>query len=345
MKPKQNIRSFTKDQLIEALSQMEEKPFRAKQIYQWLWEKAAGSFQEMTNLSQPLRDKLDEKYVLNKIEVSKKQVSSDGTIKTGFQLYDGKIVEGVLIPTEERITACISSQVGCSLNCKFCATGYLDRERNLTPDEIYDQVAIIKQQAEEHLERNLTNIVLMGMGEPLLNYSNVWEGIEKITSPEGLNISPRRITLSTVGIAKMIKRLADDGAKFKLALSLHAADDIKRSKIMPINDQNSLESLIEALTYYMDWTKNYVTLEYILFDRFNDSIEDAKKLVAFARKIKAKVNIIEYNPIGKGDFKRASEQRLNHFNQYLIKEGIFVSVRKSRGKDIDAACGQLANKS
>lgn len=344
MNQKINIRSLSLEELGAYIKKTGEKNFRAKQIYEWLWKKSARSIEEMTNLSKELRDQLNNDFVLNAVQVDQTQTSTDRTIKTRFKLFDNHKIEGVLIPTTDRMTACISSQVGCSLTCKFCATGFIDRKRNLEPDEIYDQVAIIKKQAEENYKKNLTNIVFMGMGEPLLNYNNVVKGIERITSEDGLAISPRRITLSTVGIAKMIKKLADDEVKFRLALSLHAADDEKRSSIMPINDQNSLSALSEALQYYYAKTKNRLTFEYILLKDFNDSIEDAKKLVAFCRRIPSKVNIIEYNPIDQADFKKADTETLNRFNQYLVNQGVFVSVRRSRGKDIDAACGQLANK-
>jgi 23S rRNA (adenine2503-C2)-methyltransferase len=321
-----------------------EKKFRAKQVWEWLWVKSAKSFDEMSNLSKPLRERLAAEFVIHPLLVDKTQVSTDGTIKSAFRLHDSHLIEGVLIPTEDRMTACVSSQVGCSLTCKFCATGYMDRARNLDPGEIYDQVVAIREQAEINYQKPLTNIVFMGMGEPLLNYKNVMEGIERITSPDGLNISPRRITLSTAGIAKMIKKLADDEVKFNLALSLHAADDKKRDSIMPINESNTLDALMEALRYFYEKTGNKITFEYILFYGFNDSMEDAEKLLRYARKVPVKINIIEYNPISEANFTNADPQTIERFAQHLIDGGIATSVRRSRGKDIDAACGQLANK-
>jgi 23S rRNA (adenine2503-C2)-methyltransferase len=303
-----------------------------------------GSFDEMTNISKELREKLKENFVINAIGLKEFQKSSDRTIKNAFVLFDHHVVEGVLIPTTSRMTACISSQVGCSLTCKFCATGKLERLRNLDADEIFDQVVIIKKQAEEHYNIPLSNIVYMGMGEPLLNYKNVLSSIEKITNPDGLNMSPNRITVSTAGIAKMIKKLGDDGVKFNLALSLHAANDEKRDKIMPINEQNSLESLAEALNYFYEKTGTRVTLEYIVFKNFNDTLSDAQELVDFSKKVKSKVNIIEYNPIEGGEFEQTTPSRLMAFTNFLEKNRVIVNVRKSRGKDIDAACGQLANK-
>lgn len=318
--------------------------FRASQIYQWLWEKSCVDFDHMTNLPKDLRDLLKELFTIRAVKVKNAQVSADKTIKNSFQLYDGHLVEGVLIPADNRMTACVSSQVGCSLSCKFCATGYMDRERNLQADEIYDQVVLISRQAEETYQTPLTNIVYMGMGEPLLNYNNVLRSIDRITSPDGLHMAAKRITVSTAGIAKMIKRLGDDQVRFNLALSLHAADDKKRNEIMPINEQNSLEALAEALKYFYAKTKNPVTYEYIVFNGFNDDLSDAADLARFCRHIPCKVNIIEYNPISFADFTNASEDKIDLFADHLRAQGITTNIRRSRGKDIDAACGQLAIK-
>ena len=342
---KADIRQLSLDQLISQISELGEKPFRAKQVYEWLWKKSATNFDEMTNLSLSLRELLKNNYSIRNTIVSDEQKSADRTIKSGFKLYDDNIVEGVLIPTEKRMTACISSQVGCSLSCKFCATGFLERKRNLEAGEIYDQVVLINRQAEQNYGIPLSNIVLMGMGEPLLNYANVLKGVERLTSPDGLNIASKRITLSTAGIAKMIKKLADDQVKFNLALSLHAADDEKRNTIMPINETNSLEALKEALTYFYTQTKNKITLEYIAFKNFNLSLEDARNLVYFVGKLPCKINIIEYNPIDNAPFDRAGVEEIEAFTNFLERKGLIVNVRRSRGKDIDAACGQLANKS
>jgi len=340
-----DIRKLPADKLKAWLAENGEKGFRAKQIEEWLWKKSVKSFAEMTNLSLKTRTLLEEHYAIYPIETAKAQKSSDGTIKSAFRLSDGHLVEGVLIPAPSRMTACVSSQVGCSLSCKFCATGYMERMRNLDAAEIYDQVVAIAQQAESEYNHPLTNIVYMGMGEPLLNYANVLKSIELVTSPNGLGMSPKRITVSTAGIAKMIKRLADDQVKFRLALSLHAANDEKRSRIMPINESNTLENLAEALNYFHVQTGNRITLEYIIFDKFNDSLEDARELLEFTKKVPARVNIIEYNPIREADFQNAAEDRVTGFARFLEQRGVVVNVRRSRGKDIDAACGQLANKS
>ncbi|MCX2576348.1 23S rRNA (adenine(2503)-C(2))-methyltransferase RlmN [Pedobacter sandarakinus] len=339
-----DIRSLDLPQLQQHLVAMQQPAFRAKQIYQWLWEKSVTTFEDMSNLSKELRKTLSENFAINAVQVNNSQFSSDHTIKNTFRLADGNIVEGVLIPLEDRMTACVSSQVGCSLTCKFCATGYMDRKRNLNADEIYDQVVLIDKQAKQNYNNPLTNIVYMGMGEPLLNYANVLKSIDRITAPDGLNMSYKRITVSTAGIAKMIKKLGDDGAKFNLALSLHAADDKKRNEIMPINEANSLKALSEALRYYFAKTKNPVTYEYIVFNHFNDEISDAMDLAKFCKHIPCKVNLIEYNPISFADFTNAEGDKIDAFANYLKSQGINTNIRRSRGKDIDAACGQLAVK-
>ena len=341
---KQNIRLLSQDELKPFFLDIGEKVFRAKQVYEWLWKKSAQSFDDMTNLSKQTREQLKEHFSIPAVKIKSSQTSSDRTIKNAFELADGNIVEGVLIPAPDRMTACISSQVGCSLTCKFCATGKLKRLRNIRFDEIFDQVVHIKKQAEQNYNSPLTNIVYMGMGEPLLNYKGMMESIEKITSPDGLGMSPKRITVSTAGIAKMIKKLGDDQVKFNLALSLHAANDKKRDHIMPINGHNSLDSLAEALRYFYSKTGTRVTFEYIVFKDFNDSIEDASELASFATNIPCKINIIEYNPIDDGEFHQTTEKRLNAFVEHLEHKNLVVNVRRSRGKDIDAACGQLANK-
>lgn len=338
-----DIRQLSAEELTAWFKDEGEQAFRAKQVQEWIWKKSATSFNEMTNLSVGLREKLNAHFTFNPVEVSETQKSKDGTIKSAFKLHDGFMVEGVLIPTSSRVTACISSQVGCSLTCSFCATGRLKRERNLDAGEIYDQVVKIKEQAEG-TGRSLTNIVYMGMGEPLLNYKNVLESIDRITSPDGLGMASKRITVSTAGIAKMITKLGDDQVKFGLALSLHAANDEKRNRIMPINEQNSLTALAEALKHYYEKTGNKVTYEYIIFKGFNDEIADAIELAQFCQHVPCKINIIEYNPIDDGELEQADPEKVDAFAAYLEQKGQIVNIRRSRGKDIDAACGQLANK-
>jgi 23S rRNA (adenine2503-C2)-methyltransferase len=340
-----NIRHLSLEELSSYFEQIGEKKFRAKQVYEWIWLKHAQSVEAMTNLSKELRAKLNEHFTLPALAVDATQYSADGTIKSRFKTVDNHLVEGVLIPTESRHTACVSSQIGCSLSCKFCATGYMERKRNLNYDEIYDEVVLINEQTERVYNKKLSNIVFMGMGEPLLNYKNVLKAIEKITSPDGLGMSPRRITVSTAGVAKMIKQLGDDKVRFNLALSLHAANDVKRNEIMPINENNNIKALIEALNYFYKETGNEITLEYILFQNFNDSLKDADELIKIYRQIPADlVNIIEYNPIDAAKFLKPDEETVEKFMNHLSKNRVNARLRRSRGKDIDAACGQLANK-
>jgi 23S rRNA (adenine2503-C2)-methyltransferase len=342
---KKNIRHLDPEELDQYIAKIGEKKFRVEQIREWLWQKHAHGFEAMTNLSKDLRSHLSEDFSLPALTIDATQYSADGTVKSRFKTVDGHLVEGVLIPTDERKTACVSSQIGCSLSCKFCATGYMGRKRNLDFDEIYDEVVLINQQSERIYEKKLSNIVFMGMGEPLLNYKNVLKAIDKISSPEGLGMSARRITVSTAGVAKMIRQLGDDKVRFKLALSLHAANDQKRHEIMPINDSNNIHSLVEALNYFYAQTGNEITFEYILFKDFNDNLQDADELVKLYRKVPADlVNIIEYNPIEAASFSKPDEETVLRFMRHLEKNKVNARLRRSRGKDIDAACGQLANK-
>ena len=339
-----NLRSLTPEQLQQQKTDWGEPAFRAKQINEWLWKKFAANIGEMSNISKSLRERLSADYTIPALRIDHSQFSADGTIKNRMITHDGHFIESVLIPTDKRLTVCVSSQVGCSLSCKFCATGYLPRKRNLDFDEIVDQVVLVNEQAIKHYGKPLTNIVFMGMGEPLLNYSNVLKAINKITDPECLGMSPRRITVSTAGVARMIRKLGDDQVRFKLALSLHAANDVKRNEIMPINETNNLKELIDALNYFYLMTKNEITFEYILFKDFNDSLKDADELVKVYRRVPADlVNIIEYNPIEAAAFEKPEERVADQFMRYLESKKVNARLRRSRGKDIDAACGQLAN--
>ena len=335
---------MSREELRSFFSEQGMKPFRGNQVYEWLWNKGAHDFNEMTNLSKETREFLDRHFVINHIQVDQMQQSSDGTVKNAIRLHDGLVVESVFIPTPTRTTACVSSQVGCSLDCTFCATARLKKMRNLNPDEIYDQVVAIDQQSRAYKNHKLSNIVFMGMGEPLLNYKNVLKAIEMITSEEGLGMSPKRITLSTVGLPKMIRKLADDQVRFKLAVSLHSAIDEVRSKMMPINEKSDLGELLSALQYWYEKTKSRVTFEYVVWKGINDRREDIEALVAYCKKVPSKVNLIEYNPIEDDGFEQADEEVIEQYRQSLEKNGITVNIRRSRGKDIDAACGQLANK-
>ena len=335
---------MTKAQIRAFFEQEGDKAFRGNQVYEWLWQKSAHTFDEMTNISLETRKKLEDTFVINHIEVDQMQRSSDGTIKNAVKLHDGLVVESVLIPTETRTTACVSSQVGCSLDCKFCATARLKRMRNLNPDEIYDQVVAIDQQSRLYFDRPLSNIVFMGMGEPLMNYKNVLKAIDKITSPDGLGMSPKRITVSTSGVPRMIRKMADEEVRFNLAVSLHSAVDEVRTSIMPFNATFPLKDLREALEHWYGKTKKQITYEYVVWENINDTQKDIDALVRFCKFAPSKVNLIEYNPIDDGMFQQASDSALERYQKTLMENGITVTVRKSRGKDIDAACGQLANK-
>ena len=342
---KQDIRALSKEQLIAFFTSHGDKAFRGKQVYEWLWKKGIHQFDDMTNLSLETRQLLNDAFSINHIEVDTMQRSSDGTLKNAIRLHDGLVVESVLIPTPKRTTACVSSQVGCSLDCKFCATSRLKRMRNLNPDEIYDQVVAIDKQSRLYHDRKLTNIVFMVMGEPLMNYNNVLKAIDKITSDEGLGMSPKRIVVSTSGVPKMIKKMAEDEVKFNLAVSLHSARDKVRTQIMPFNETFPLKDLREALQFWYAKTKRQITYEYVVWEGINDTVEDIKALIDFCKFAPSKVNIIEYNPIDDGEFKQAKSSIIERYVSMLEANNITVTVRRSRGKDIDAACGQLANKS
>ena len=344
MNQKQDIRALNKEQLRYFFVSQKDKAFRGNQVYEWLWQKGAHDFDNMTNLSKDTRSMLKENFVINHIKVDDMQQSLDGTIKNAVKLHDGLVVESVLIPSKNRTTACVSSQVGCSLNCTFCATARLKKIRNLQPDEIYDQVVSIDKQSRLYQNHKLSNIVFMGMGEPLLNYNNVIKAINKITSDEGLAMSPRRITLSTVGLPRMIKKLADDDVKFNLAVSLHSAIDEVRSKMMPINEKSNLEELLESLQYWYAKTKSRITFEYVVWKGINDKKKDIEALVTYCKKVPSKVNLIEYNAIEEEGFQQADQKAIDYYVRELERNNIVVNVRRSRGKDIDAACGQLANK-
>jgi 23S rRNA (adenine2503-C2)-methyltransferase len=341
---KKDIRALSKEQLRDFFVANGDKAFRGNQVYEWLWSKGAHSFEDMTNVAKTTRTMLETHFIINHIKVDTMQRSEDGTVKNAVRLHDGLVVESVLIPTATRTTACVSSQVGCSLDCNFCATARLKRMRNLEPAEIYDQVIAIDKESRLYYNHPLSNIVFMGMGEPLMNYNNVLKAIEMITSPEGLGMSPKRIMVSTSGVPKMIKKLADDDVKFKLAVSLHSAIDEIRSRIMPFSENFPLEDLRESLEYWYRKTKSKISYEYVVWKGINDTKASIDALVKFCKYVPCKVNLIEYNPIDDGEFQQASEESINAYIKALENSGIVVKVRRSRGKDIDAACGQLANK-
>jgi len=341
---KKDIREISQEELEQFFLENNQQKFRIKQLNEWLWGKGANSFDQMSSLSKDLRELLNEKFEFKSAKIDQEFKSTDGTIKFSFKLFDDKLVEGVLIPSKKRVTACISSQIGCSLDCAFCATGTMGLSRNLSSSEIFDQVFKLNEESERNYGRSLTNIVFMGMGEPLLNYKNLLKAIHHITSEKGMGISPRRITVSTAGLSKQIMKLGDDEVKFNLAISLHSAIDEIRSDLMPINNAINLQTLKESIRYFYEKTNNRVTYEYILFKGINDNLDAARKLAAFCRISPCKVNLIEYNTVDGFDFEKSTEENTEGFIEFLEHRNIIVHLRKSKGKDIDAACGQLVNK-
>tara|TARA_B100001142_G_C14346011_1_gene660010 strand:- start:4489 stop:5529 length:1041 start_codon:yes stop_codon:yes gene_type:complete len=344
MSNKKDIRELSLKEIIAFCTEHNLPKFRAKQIWEWLWKKRATSFEEITSLPKSFRELLNDSFSIRSIKIHNAERSIDGTIKYSFQLFDKRLIEGVLIPSKKRLTACVSSQVGCSLSCNFCATGTLKLERNLTASEIYEQVFVLNEEAIANFNKPLSNIVYMGMGEPLLNYKAVLNSINLITTKQGLSISPKRITVSTAGIAKMIKMLADDEVKFNLAISLHSASDSKRDILMPLNKRINLEELRDSIRYFYDKTGHRVTYEYILFKELNDSIEDAQELAQFAKVSPCKINLIEYNNVDQLPYIKASNNTTRNFISFLERHNIITNLRRSKGKDIAAACGQLVNK-
>ena len=342
---KQDIRALSLEELRAFFIAKGNQAFRGNQVYQWLWQKGIHDFERMTNLSIDVRQLLEDNFFINHIAIDTQQKSTDGTIKNAVRLHDELVVESVLIPTTTRTTACVSSQVGCSLDCTFCATSRLKRMRNLNPDEIYDQVMVMDQQSRLYFNRPLSNIVFMGMGEPLMNFNNVVAAIEKITAPSGMGMSAKRITLSTSGVPKMIKKLAEEYPKFKLAVSLHSARQEVRQNIMPFADKFPLEDLLDSLQFWHKTTNGRITFEYVVWEGINDTQEDIQALVDYCQKVPSKVNLIQYNSIGEDRFQQAPKEVVELYQKVLEANGIVATTRRSRGSDIDAACGQLANKS
>ena len=342
MVEKSDIRLLTILEIEEFFHKKNEQPFRARQVYDWIWKKSCHSFDEMSNLSKEIRQLLQDNFSFPGLKEEKTFSDEDGTLKSIFRLHDQEMVESVLIPADGRTTACISSQVGCALACRFCATGILGFKRNLLFTEIFDQVAMLNSQSLRYHGKSLSNIVYMGMGEPLMNYAAVMKSIEKITSEESLGMSPQRITVSSVGIPAMIRKLGDDKTRFHFALSLHAATNAKRDQIIPINKKHPIQELSDALKYYHAKTGKRFTIEYILFKDFNDSLEDAKDLALFCKSFPVKINLIGYNPVDNSGFQQASSEKTRAFREFLESKNMVINTRKSRGKNIAAACGQLA---
>jgi len=337
--PKTNLMGYTQTQLEDLFAQIGEKPYRGKQLFKWLYNNRLFEFDLMTDLSKDLRQKLDDGYELRGLTLDQRRKSLDGPEKFLFRLDDGNPVESVLIPDGDRTTACISSQSGCALACKFCATGTMGLLRDLTVGEIIGQLVYLR---EVHGTHCFTNVVFMGMGEPLNNYGNLIEALEIMSSLLALGIAAKRITVSTSGVTPKIRKLADSKLKVRLALSLHAATQEKRLKIMPIAETFGLEKLMETVKYYTEVTGYRVTFEYVLLEGFNDTREDIKALIKLVHGIPCKVNLLAYNPVPGLEFKRPSDEKVNWFARELFPHMGAVTVRKSRGKEIDAACGQLA---
>ena len=353
---KTNLKGLPLDQLEAFVASIGEPKYRAKQIFTWLYKQRVSSFDAMTTLSQRLREQLTREAAIDRLAVADEQRSgSDGTIKFLFGLSDGMKIESVLIPprkesvdAEKRLTLCISTQVGCPLDCKFCATATMGFSRNLAAGEIVDQVLTVQAMSS----KPITNVVYMGMGEPMLNYDNVMTSVDILSSEFGMGISPRRITISTAGYAEQIKRMADEGRKPKLALSLHSLDNETRTRLMPITKKFPVEELLDALEYYSHKTRKNVMFEYILFDGVNDGDDDVKKIIKASRRFPCRVNLIPFhsivftNPRGfSASLKGSPQERITRFAKKLRDAGIPVFVRHSAGEDIDAACGQLAVKS
>ena len=339
-----DIRLIRPENLEQLLKKNKFPTYRSKQIQNWARKINVQSFNQMSNLPSDLIQFLIENFKLNKSKVKTSKKSFDGTIKFAIQLYDNLIVEAVLIPSNKRVTACVSSQVGCSLDCNFCATSKIKKMRNLESYEIFDQIMLLNKESINHFSSPITNIVFMGMGEPLLNYKNVIESIDQITNDFGIGISYKKITLSTSGISKMIKKMADDDVKFNLAISLHTALEKTRNKVMPFSKSFPIKELVDSLEYWYKKIKRKITFEYLIWKEINDDFEHINALVSICKRIPSKVNIIEYNDTDNSMFRNADDKWINNYVTTLKENRIPVSVRRSRGKDIDAACGQLANK-
>ena len=339
-----DIRLIKPENLEQLLKKNKFLTYRSKQIQNWARKIDIQSFNQMSNLPNDLIQFLTENFKLNKSKVKTSKKSFDGTIKFAIQLYDNLIVEAVLIPSNKRVTACVSSQVGCSLDCNFCATSKIKKMRNLESYEIFDQIMLLNKESINHFSSYITNIVFMGMGEPLLNYKNVIESIDQITSDFGIGISYKKITLSTSGISKMIRKMADDNVKFNLAISLHTALEKTRNKVMPFSKSFPIKELVDSLEYWYKKIKRKITFEYLIWKEINDDFEHINALVSICKRIPSKVNIIEYNDTDDSVFQNADDKWINNYLNTLKENRIPVSVRRSRGKDIDAACGQLANK-
>ena len=355
-----DLRSLTDDELSEVLTSWGHKKYRTKQLLDWIYKKRVCSFDEMSDLSQELRDQLGEAFQMQSLECVQEQVSQDGTVKFLWRLADGELIESVLIPAtigqdgkrSNRHTLCVSTQVGCAYGCKFCASGIMGYRRNLEIFEIVDQVLSVERwrcnqllDSSEHTLPNgqalVNNLVIMGMGEPLANYLNLTRALQILNAPWGLNIGARKITVSTSGLVPEIRRLAEEPQQYHLAISLHGATDDVRSKIMPVNRKYPLAQLIDACEVYQKAKGRMIWIEYILIDEVNTGLEQANALVDLVKRLQCKVNLIPYNPVDGLEWRRPSDRTVAKFRDSLHRNGVRVTVRMEKGKDIDAACGQL----
>ena len=335
-----NIKDYDLIQLKEEMKEMGEKPFRAEQIFKWLYQDKVKSFNEMTNLSIELRNKLEEKYTICNFEIIKKQKSKDGTIKYLFDLLDGNAIETVLMSYHHGYSICVSSQIGCKMGCKFCASTGINFARNLTSGEIVEQLLAVEQDTGVRI----SNIVFMGIGEPLDNYENVINAIRIINNPKGLNIGARHISISTSGLVPKIYKLAEENIPCTLSISLHATNNEKRSNMMPVNNSYPIEELIQACKDYIAKTNRRISFEYALAKDNNDNLDDAKELVKLLKGMLCHVNLIPINKIENGKFTKSSNENIMKFRDYLNDHGIVATIRRELGSDIDAACGQLRRK-
>ena len=335
-----NIKDYDLAQLKEKMNELGEKPFRAEQIFKWLYQEKVKSFDEMTNISLELREKLKQNYTIFNFNILKKQEAKDGTIKYLFDVLDGNAIETVLMSYHHGYSICVSSQIGCKMGCKFCASTGINFERNLTSGEIVEQLIAVEQDTGVRI----SNIVFMGIGEPLNNYANVINAIRIINNPKGLNIGARHISVSTSGLVPRIYDFANEDLQCTLSISLHATDNTKRSAMMPVNNLYSIEELMEACKYYIAKTNKRISFEYALAKDNNDNLEDAKALVNLLKGMLCHVNLIPINKIENGKFTKSSNDNIIKFRDYLNDHGIVATIRRELGSDIDAACGQLRRK-
>lgn len=335
-----NIKDYNLEELKQELKEIGEKPFRAEQIFKWLYDEKVQAFDEMTNLSLELREKLKNNYTICNFNILKKQESKDGTIKYLFDVLDGNAIETVLMKYHHGNSICVSSQIGCKMGCKFCASTGINFVRNLTSGEIVEQIIRVEQDTGERV----SNVVLMGIGEPLDNYKNVVNAIRLINHPKGLNIGARHISISTSGLVPKIYQLAEENIQCTLSISLHATDNKKRSSMMPVNNTYPIEKLLQACKDYIAKTNRRISFEYALAKDNNDNLEDAKQLVKLLKGMLCHVNLIPINKIENGKFDKSSNENIMKFRDYLNEHGIVATIRRELGSDIDAACGQLRRK-